>query len=75
MSKLTEEDLDAIELKYITALKTDDDTPASKLELMRKTLLDNGRLVVTPTPGNATSLETDMDEDDAEIPFPIHSIK
>lgn len=70
MSLLTEKDLNKIEERYIQACKGDLDISATIMEQMRRTLIDNKRLVVgVNSTGNSEYLE-DMNDNEV-IPFPV----
>lgn len=70
MTLLTKEDLDTIEKRYINGCKGVEDVPATVMEQMRRVLVDNARLVLSPEHDGDSDYLDDADMDNC-VPFPI----
>jgi len=66
-SQLTKENLDKIEKRFIKGCLGEEDIHASTLEILRKTLMANGRLEVPLETANPLQF---FEEEENELPFP-----
>jgi hypothetical protein len=66
---LNNETLDLLEARLLKGLLGKEDIPASVMEILRRVLVDNARLVIKPEQGDQAPYMDDLTEDDlGEMP-------
>lgn len=73
MHKMNKAMLDKLENRLLSAMLGEVELSASVMEIFRRILTDNGRLVEKIKPGDPTEFLTDEDDDEDVIPFPVKS--
>ncbi len=72
-TKLNSKTLDLLEARFVQGLLGEaEDVSGTVLEILRRVMHDNGRLVVGVTPGDSSDIldNLDKDEDGVVYPFP-----
>ncbi len=72
-TKLNSKTLDLLEARFVQGLLGEaEDVSGTVLEILRRVMHDNGRLVVGVTPGDPGDIlaNLDKDEDGEDYPFP-----